>query len=95
MISDNELGRSSSVLFRIDREDGIFGELDEAGFAAFFLNLGRHSKKEVSFTLRDLEDYESVQTGLRSRLSDDIVIKPEFATMEARAFRTLFREVKH
>lgn len=57
-----------------------------------FENLGRHTKKEVSFTLRELEDNEPVQSGLRVRLSDDIVIKPEFAAMEAHAFRTLFRE---
>lgn len=75
-------------------EDGIFGQLDEPGFQTFFQRLGTHTKKEIVFTLHDLEDDEPVQAGLRARLSDDITIHPEFANMAARAFRTLFREAK-
>lgn len=75
-------------------EEGIFGQLDEPGFQAFFQHLGAHSKKEIVFTLRDLDDDEPVQAGLRARLSEEVTIKPEFATMAARAFRTLFREAK-
>jgi len=75
-------------------EEGIFGQLDEPEFQAFFQHLGTHTKKEIVFTLRDLDDDEPVQAGLRARLSEEVTIKPEFATMAARAFRTLFREVK-
>lgn len=75
-------------------EEGIFEQLDEPGFQAFFQHLGAHSKKEIVFTLGDLDDDEPVQAGLRARLSEEVTIKPEFATMVARAFRTLFREAK-
>lgn len=75
-------------------EEGIFGQLHEPGFQAFFQHLGTHTKREIVFTLHDLDDDEPVQAGLRTRLSDDITIHPKFATMVARAFRTLFREAK-
>jgi hypothetical protein len=66
-------------------------EMDAQRCHATLLDLGGCAACDIAQGVRNLDDDEAVEAGLRRVLRANIVIKPEFANLEARAFRTIFR----
>lgn len=77
----------------VSMED-LFEEHDRPGCEALFESIGTHRPHDVYRALRALEDDELVQPALSAALGESVLVKPEFATHPARAFRKLFREAK-
>jgi hypothetical protein len=85
---DHDAGQGFSAM------DGFF-EGDSRAGSATVLDLGGCAARDIAQALRNLEDDEVVETGLRRALGAEIAIKPEYAQMNARTFRGIFRAASH
>jgi hypothetical protein len=89
-----EIDAGTAKLTPMDDID-LFNELDVPGCRALFVSIGGHKPRAVSYALRELEDDAPVADGLRATFADEVVVKPEFAALGARAFKKLFREARY
>lgn len=88
-----EIDEGTAKLIPMEDID-LFNELDVPGCQALFISIGAQKPRAVSSALRELADDAPVAVGLQATFADEVVVKPEFTELGARAFRKLFRQAR-